>query len=153
MVKMCFKCRRKKDIILFYTHKAMGDKHLGKCKQCTKKDVKNRYYDPKYRKQIQKYEKRRNNNPKRKEYRLLYQRNRRRKYPGKENTRRKTYKAIIEGRLIKQVCQNCGKQKAQAHHNDYRSYLNITWLCFKCHRKLHNGGLSNETINKQAQSA
>lgn len=38
--KKCFKCKKIKDILEFYKHPATTDGRLGKCKTCTKKDVK-----------------------------------------------------------------------------------------------------------------
>lgn len=38
MRKICFKCNIDKDISEYYKHKGMGDGHLGKCKECTRKD-------------------------------------------------------------------------------------------------------------------
>ena len=40
--KKCFKCNTIKPLSEFYKHKAMGDGYLGKCKDCTKRDTKER---------------------------------------------------------------------------------------------------------------
>jgi hypothetical protein len=37
--KTCFKCGLIKPLTEYYKHKRMGDGHLNKCKDCTKKDV------------------------------------------------------------------------------------------------------------------
>ena len=40
--KKCFKCLEWKPLTEFYAHKKMADGHLGKCKSCTRSDVKKR---------------------------------------------------------------------------------------------------------------
>ena len=40
--KICFKCNIDKPLSDYYKHKQMGDGHLNKCKDCTKKDTKER---------------------------------------------------------------------------------------------------------------
>lgn len=40
--KTCFKCNTEKPLSDYYKHKKMGDGHLGKCKECTKKDSEER---------------------------------------------------------------------------------------------------------------
>lgn len=42
--KICFKCSKEKEIMLFYKHPKNADGHLNKCKICTKLDVKNGYH-------------------------------------------------------------------------------------------------------------
>lgn len=38
MIKICFKCKKEKNIDYFYRHPQTKDGHLGKCIECTKKD-------------------------------------------------------------------------------------------------------------------
>lgn len=110
----------------------------GECKACTKKRVKLRYYNPKNKDKIITYERKREKDPRRKALKLIYQRNARAKSKGKYRARGKVNNAIRDGRLKRLPCQICGDQNSQAHHDDYRKYLEVKWFCFKHHREYHN---------------
>lgn len=45
--------------------------------------------------------------------------------------------AVRDGRLARQPCEVCGKQKAQAHHDDYSKPLDVRWLCTTHHAEWH----------------
>lgn len=133
MTKKCFKCKKVKDINLFYKHKQMGDGHLNKCITCAKKDVRRRYYDPESRQRIIQYEFERFKNPQRKEKVRGYAQKMRAKNPGKFKARNKVSNALRSGKLKRQPCSECGDERSQAHHTDYRKPLQVKWLCRKHH--------------------
>jgi hypothetical protein len=135
--KQCFKCKELKSVDLFYSHPATADKHLNKCKLCTKRDVGKRYYNPEFREKIKEYERMRFQNPERKKKVLAYQRKRRLTFRGKNKARTAVANAIRDKRLVRQPCETCGNIKSQAHHTDYRKYYDVKWLCFKHHREAH----------------
>lgn len=137
MQKTCFKCQRTLDIEQFYKHLRMGDGHLNKCKDCTKKDVSSNYGNR--REQYAKYERDRRKRPERKAKALSYQQKRRLTTPQKDFARDAVYKAVRDGSLQKDPCRFCGNPKTQAHHEDYSKPLDVVWVCFKCHReKFHD---------------
>jgi hypothetical protein len=46
--------------------------------------------------------------------------------------------AIESGKLIRPTSCKCGRtENIQAHHEDYKKPLEVTWLCIFCHRQLH----------------
>ena len=133
--KICFKCNKEQDIDEFYKHPKTADRHLGKCKTCTKKDVSKNYQDK--RQQYALYEQERYQQPKRRVFCLDNQRKRRKNHPEKYKTATAVSNAIRNGKLIKQPCEKCGDIKVQAHHEDYSKPLDVAWLCRKCHLSLH----------------
>ena len=134
-MKRCFKCGKELPLSEFYVHPQMGDGHLGKCKECTKGDVRDRYHDPASRPTRIAYERARFQSPERKAKALVYQRVRRLRYPQKAQSRHAVSNAIRDGKLIRQPCEVCGG-KAQAHHEDYSKPFEIRWLCFRHHREI-----------------
>ena len=50
---------------------------------------------------------------------------------------RLTYEAISSGRLKRLPCEVCGKEKTDAHHDDYSKPLEVRFLCRKHHLEFH----------------
>lgn len=136
-MKACFKCGQSKPLDEFYAHPAMADGHLGKCKECTKADVKRQYQNN--REKRAEYERRRFKEPQRKAKILIYQRKRRSKHPEKTRAHNMVTRAKKSGKLARQPCEVCGDPKSQAHHDDYSKPLDVRWLCFKHHREIGHG--------------
>lgn len=115
----------------------MRDGHLNKCKECTKKDVHDRYNDPEAIKRIKAYERKRNKTVERRRKRLEYGRKRRMLHPDKARANHAVSNAIRNGRLKRESCEVCGKKKSEAHHPDYSKPLSVKWLCLRHHREEH----------------
>lgn len=61
----------------------------------------------------------------------------RKKHPDEVKARSAANHAVRDGKLRKQFCEVCGKEKTQAHHDDYNYPLKIRWLCVECHNEWH----------------
>lgn len=149
-IKTCFKCGTEKTVADFYKHPKMADGYLSKCKECTKKDVReNRGDKLEY---YREYDRSRGSTPTRvqarKEYaktdacktsvvksRIRYKANN----PEKRKAHIITGNAIRDGTLVNPgACWECGGGgKIHAHHADYSSPLGVSWLCIPCHTTLH----------------
>lgn len=134
-MKVCFKCHIEKEVSEFYRHPQMADGLLSKCKECTKKDV--REYAEKNAKKVRAYMARRESNPRRKAKRIEYQRKSRELNPAKYKARLWVNNALRHGKLKRLPCEKCGNKKSEAHHEDYSKPKEIKWLCFRHHREAH----------------
>lgn len=156
-LKTCFKCGKEKPYCEFYKHPKMADGHLGKCKECTKRDV--RDHRSENLEKIREYDRNRPNAAKRNssnkertnqkyredaEYREGYLLKQKRWSDSNPNKRKAHYKlsnAIRDGYLIKENhCSSCfSTQNIQAHHWSYleEHWLDVIWLCSSCHGKEH----------------
>lgn len=134
-MKVCFRCSRSLPLAEFYSHPQMGDRHLGKCKECTKRDVKENYR--KRVDQYKRYERQRAQTQERRAYSADQLRKRRLASPEKYRARLALRNAVRDGRLIRKPCEVCGEPKSQAHHVDYSLPLDVRWLCFVHHRMEH----------------
>lgn len=147
--KQCFKCGRTLPLEEFYRHPQMGDGHLGKCKECTKRDV--RENRERKREYYSRYDHLRQQRPERRAKQYEYGRNKRARFPAKAAAWQAVSNAIRDGRLQRQPCIYCGNEKAEAHHSDYNKPLDVIWVCFKCHRERFHG--QTVTVIKEESSS
>jgi uncharacterized Zn ribbon protein len=150
-LKVCFKCEQEKSLTEFYKHKMMADGHLNKCKDCTKKDVKeNTIKNHNY---YVEYDKQRANLPHRVKARKEYSQTKEGKLCHNNSHKKWTENnlvkrsaniivnnAVSNRRLIKpDNCENCGSfhDRIHGHHDDYNYPMAVRWLCPKCHNAWH----------------
>jgi hypothetical protein len=134
-MKRCFKCEKEKELADFYPHKQMKDGHLNKCKECTKKDEKER--------RIRDSERVRKMERERKSKRPVdpeVNRRRRNANPAKYKAQTAVGNALRDGKIIRpESCEVCGVAgEVHGHHADYSVPLGVVWVCVKCHSALHH---------------
>ena len=133
--KKCFKCGTAKSLDDFYKHPRMADGRLGKCKECTKKDVKeNRLKNIDYYRQ---YDIDRSKEPERRALSVEVS-----KAWRAEDSRRATChsalrRAVLSGLIKRMPCATCGSSKSMAHHESYDRPLDVVWYCQPCHSDRH----------------
>lgn len=136
LTKRCFKCGDTKPIVDFYRHSKMADGHLGKCKECTKRDVREHYAGTIDQRRA--YERERYQRPERKRAAMGYLKDHRRREPEKYKARQAVNNAIRDGTLVRKPCEVCGATEGvEGHHDDYSKPLDVRWFCFEHHRQYH----------------
>jgi len=147
--KACFKCGEVKLLSEFYKHPGMADGHLNKCKDCTKKDVKEHREDN--LEKIQEYDRERNRNMTEKrragrwkptaELRALYIARSNERFPERRKANIALSNAVRDNRVQRpSYCESCGKECIpHGHHPSYAEdmWLHVTWLCSSCHGEIH----------------
>jgi hypothetical protein len=134
-LKECFKCKTVKPLTEFYKHSAMGDGHLGKCKECTKKDV-NKHRLENLEK-IRQYDRDRSKNPHRIKLALETNRKWRKEDKRRSNSHNAVARALKKGEIVKMNCIVCGSEKSMAHHESYDRPLDVVWYCQIHHKERH----------------
>lgn len=142
-MKRCFKCNKLMPISRFYIHPRMADRHLNKCKICTRLDTANRIelkkLDPLW---VQK--ERARCREKQKRYHKLglavtcphSAKKWRQTNPQKYYAQIKADNALRSGKLTRRsICEYCGQphSRLEKHHPDYSEPLLVQWLCPPCH--------------------
>lgn len=127
-MKRCFKCGLEKSLSDFYKHPAMADGRLGKCKDCTKLDMKvDRQANPR----VREYDRRRASAPHRKKLAASILRSWRAEHPERMAAHNTVARAELQP---PDLCEGCGLPlRLEKHHPDYSKPLLIVWLCKPCH--------------------
>ena len=136
MQKRCFKCSEHKPLGEFYAHPQMADGHLNKCKDCTKKDI--RQHRIKHPDQVREYDRERARQP----HRVAERTRRHQEYADANPEKRAAHlalgRAVRDKKIGKLPCAFCrADDNLEAHHHDYTKPLDVTWLCRPCHRRFH----------------
>ena len=119
--KICSKCKQEKSLSEFHRYNRRGETHYSQCKQC-KAEYKRQHKD----KLLVRQKERRAN-----EAVLLI----------KQAAWNKVYYAFKTGKIDKpdncSVCNKLvGKDRIQAHHEDYSKPFEVVWCCQACHVSL-----------------
>ena len=133
-MKTCFKCGVKQPRSEFYKHPQMGDGLLGKCKDCTRADVRQHRRSQEYREKVLAYDRLRGNRQKYDSIKRF-----RSERPDAATAHRKLRWAVTSGKVQRpNRCECCGKSSPlHGHHHDYSKPLAVVWLCAACHRQHH----------------
>ena len=162
-LKTCFKCGVEKPRSEFYRHKQMADGLFGKCKDCTKRDV--RQHRAENLEQYREYDRRRADLPHRVMLRRAYamtedcRRSHRKAlqkqrllHPEKAKARNTFSNAMRDGKVWKSPCcmaPGCySTDRLHGHHVHYGHPLLVTWLCASCHILAHKQGRHAERQKK-----
>lgn len=129
--KTCFKCHKDLPLSDFYKHPRMADGHLNKCKSCAKDDVK--AHRLAHVERINEYDRERA----REERSLARRRGYDKRNPVKGRAQRMARLHIKRGNMTRKPCEACGKEPADAHHDDYTKPLDVRWLCRSHHQQWH----------------
>lgn len=148
MKKWCRQCEQEVRTADYYRHLYAADGLMAVCKACHRTNVRaNRTAKADY---YRAFDRARANLPHRVEAREAYAQTpegkaalRRgtkaweRRNPVKKAANTAVNNAIRDGRLVRQPCEVCGAEKAQAHHDDYSKPLDVRWLCTTHHAEWH----------------
>ena len=102
-------------------------------------DKRNREWAKKNPEKIKEYDKRTREKESFKEWRRKYQIKRKIHATIKGKARKAINESVRQGKLIKpKNCQMCNSEEnIEAHHADYEKFLEVLWVCRRCHRWIH----------------
>jgi hypothetical protein len=123
-MKICAECNEAKPSTDFYQHPATADGLMYICKACHCRRMK--------------VQRERSKHPERRLRLRANARKWREDHPGGYRAHTAVNNAVRDGKLVKEPCALCGAaENVHGHHKDYTQPLAVTWLCAKCHHRLH----------------
>jgi hypothetical protein len=151
--KTCCHCRRTLPLDQFYRNRATPDGYTRECRTCAKERASAHYRENRERilseqrghylahsTEVQA----RNrawleaNRERHRPYLRAYNREYRRKYPERHRAGSAVADALKSGKIQRQeTCAMCGAAPTEAHHHrgyEKEHYLDVIWLCRRCHR-------------------
>jgi len=144
-MKTCKTCGQRKVLSEFYL--AAG-RPLSDCKPCWRARVKQRRLtDP----SVRAYDRERAKLPHRRQMASAISKRWRERNPDAYRAQNALNNALRDGKVDRQPCQLCAtRDSVHAHHRDYARPLDVTWLCARCHHRMHSLFPEMEGANKRA---
>ena len=140
IVRVCTKCSTGKPLCLFTKNKQHTTGWGGECVACA--NIRTAAYRNANLDKVRTHDRERSKEPERTEYLRNQVYDYRAKNPEKVRAHWKVKQAKKTGRLTPKPCVKCGDAKSAAHHEDYSKPLDVIWLCYSCHKHLHNGTIT-----------
>lgn len=132
-MKHCSACGTDKPLDDFYRTAKGGAMHI--CKNCHKARMKERRLSSPY---VQEYDRQRAKLPHRRANSRRVSVRWREQHPDAYKAQTAVGNALRDGNIKRLPCALCGSTKhVHGHHKDYSKPLAVTWLCAKCHHRLH----------------
>ncbi len=133
-MKRCFKCLRDLPIEEFYRHGNTADRHLGKCKECARKDVREARLAR--IEHVREYDRWRAKLPHRIALSKAVYERWSAAHPERARAQQTASNAVRDGKLERVTeCEGCGRsdRRLDKHHPDYSKPLLVVWFCKPCH--------------------
>ena len=126
--KRCRSCRQDRAAEDFPMRGKRDRNRRPVCRECMRTAARQRR--ERRRPELQAYDRRRHQEPARREAHRDYVATYRARHPERHEARRAVSRAVRKGTLVRQPCEACGNPLTQAHHDDYSAPLAVRWLAF-----------------------
>lgn len=151
-MKRCSRCKQLLELADFYKNRRKKDSVISHCKMCSSAACKKWYAANSEKTRVAQRKRYKINSEKRRAAARRWSAANLEKVRASRRVSAKTWaianpkkvfavqavsSAIKAGVLIRQPCENCGREKAEGHHEDYKQPLEVVWLCSGCHGQLH----------------